>query len=156
MADTFAKIGDIFFSGSGIRVVYSSMHLIMPTIVIAILILLGLVMLVQHIVKSVKNKKPLINLKGYRFFAPGFDPFVFFASIGVMILYFWIMPTLHFLVSSILALFVLNILYARPVQRVNGALAIQWKPVLISAAISVIGPVLIQVAFGTLFGLTLP
>lgn len=156
MADTLQKVKDIFFSGPGIKVKYSTLHLIMPTIVICILILLALIMLVTYAVKCAKQKKPFLNLKGWHFFAKGFSPLVFFGTIALLIVYFLIMPSLRFVHSSVIILFALNLLYTRPISVKAGKIALEWKPIGISAAVSAVGPVAIWAMFYLGFGLTLP
>ena len=152
MGETFELIKALFFSGEGIRPKRSNMHLLMPTVVITILVVLAIVILIQRAVRCKKEGKPFIAIKGYRFFVKDFSPKVFITSVVLMIAYFYLLPILHFVPASILFLVLFNLLYNKPV--VDGKL--DKKSVLSSVIISVVGPLLIYLLFAVAFGLTLP
>lgn len=157
MTELWTALQALFFSGEGIKPKRSNMHLLMPTVVICILVLLLIIMIVQRAIKCRKEGTPFINLKGYRFFEKDFHPFVFFASIALMVVYFWLLPVIHFLPASILILLILNVLYTPPFVLEDGKLqAINWKSLAVSVVISVVAPLLIYLLFGIAFGLTLP
>ena len=152
MAQTFELIKALFFSGEGIKPKRSNMHLLMPTVVITVLIILAIVILIQRAIRCKKEGKPFIAIKGYRFFVKNFDPKVFIASLVLMIAYFYLLPILHFVPASIIFLMIFNLLYNKPV--VDGKL--DKKSLLTSAVISVVGPLVIHLLFAVAFGLTLP
>ena len=152
MAETWQLVMSLFTS-EGIRPKRSNMHLLVPFIIICLLVLLAIIILIQRAIRCKKENKPFFALKGYRFFANGFDPIVFFATISLMIIYFIIMPHIHFMWASIIILFLLNLLYTRPFSRESG---VNVKSVGISAVISIVAPVLIYLIFGVAFKLTLP
>ena len=158
MASTMETIKGIFFSGNGLQVKYSSMHLIMPTIVIAIMTFLAVVMLIQRALRCKKNGTPFIRVKGYRFFSKDFDPWVFFSTILLTLAYFFLMPKMGFLLASIVFLFLFNVLFTRPFdfQHKRGTETVQAKSLAVSAIISIAGPLLIWFLFGVVFKLTLP
>lgn len=152
MAQNLELIKALFFSGEGIKPKRSNMHLLMPTVVIAILVILAVIILIQRAMRCKKEGKPFISFKGYRFFIKDFSPVIFFSSIVLMIVYFYLLPIIHFLPASIIFLMIFNVLYNKPV--VDGKL--DKKSLLVSAIISVVGPLLIYVLFAVAFGLTLP
>jgi len=152
MAETFELIKALFFSGEGIKPKRSNMHLLMPTVVITILVILAIVILIQRYFRCKKEGKPFINLKGYHFFAKGFDLKVFGITVVLMIAYFYLLPIIHFLPASIIFLMLFNLLYNKPMA--DGKL--DKKSVLTSAVISVVGPAIIYLLFAVAFGLTLP
>ncbi len=151
------QLEKLFFSGKGIQPKYSNMHLLMPTVTIAVLVLLAIIILVQRAIRCKKTGTPFIHIKGYHFFEKGFNPFVFFVTIGLMVVYFYLLPVLHFVAASIIILFLLNILYTPPFvvedKKIKG---VNWKSLVVSVVISVVAPVLIYLIFGVAFGLTLP
>ena len=152
MAQNLELIKALFFSGEGIKPKRSNMHLLMPTVIITVLVILAVIILVQRAMRCKKEGKPFISFKGYRFFIKDFSPVIFFGSIVLMIVYFYLLPIIHFLPASIIFLMIFNVLYNKPV--VDGKL--DKKSLLVSAIISVVGPLLIYVLFAVAFGLTLP
>lgn len=157
MTELWTALQALFFSGEGIKPKRSNMHLLMPTVVICVLVLLLIIMIVQRAIKCKKEGKPFINLKGYRFFEKDFNPLVFFGSIALMVIYFWLLPIIHFTAASMLILFILNVLYTPPfVLEDKKIKAINWKSLAVSVVISVVAPLLIYLLFGVAFGLTLP
>lgn len=152
MAETFELIKALFFSGEGIKPKRSNMHLLMPTVVICVLVILAIVILIQRASRCKKEGKPFIAFKGYRFFIKDFNPKVFISSVVLMIVYFYLLPILHFVPTSIIFLMIFNVLYNKPVA--DGKL--DKKSLLVSAIISVVGPLLIYLLFAVAFGLTLP
>lgn len=152
MAQNLELIKALFFSGEGIKPKRSNMHLLMPTVIITVLVILAVVILIQRAVRCKKEGKPFISFKGYRFFVKDFSPKVFISSIVLMIAYFYLLPIIHFVPASIIFLMIFNLLYNKPM--VDGKL--DKKSILSSAIISVVGPLLIYLLFAVAFGLTLP
>ena len=68
MTELWTALQALFFSGEGIKPKRSNMHLLMPTVVICILVLLLVIMIVQRARKCKKEGKPFLAIKGYHFF----------------------------------------------------------------------------------------
>ena len=115
---------------------YSTSHLVMPTIVGGVLVLLIVIMLIQRASRCRKEGKPFIA-------------------------YFFLLNKLHFLPASLIFIFLLNVLYDESINlaalagKADGPV-IRWKPLMTSAVITVVFSVGIWYLFGTVFNITLP
>lgn len=145
--------------------VWSTSHWIMPRIIIGVLVVLAVLMLIERALKCKETGTPFINLKGYHFLAQDYDKLKFWGSIVLIAAYIFCMPLMGFLASSILYIFLLNVLFSGVGQvkeaieavkagQVKGNVA--CKSLLVSLIVSVVASVLIWFTFGTLFQVTLP
>lgn len=138
-------MGELFH----IDVVYSTQHWIFPTITIAILVGLGIVILITEGVARVKAGKGFLTKPG-RFFAENYDKVKLWGCIILMLVYFFLLDKIGFTVCSIIFVFLFNTLFAGPARMKN------VKYHLVSLAISVVSVLTISILFGTLFDITLP
>lgn len=140
---------------------YSDSHLVVPRIVGGILILLAVILLIQRAMKCKKEGKPFVDLKGWRFLEVGYDKVKFWGSLVILVAYFFCLDKLHFLPSSLIFIFLLNVLYDESINlkalfgKGEGPV-IRWKPLATSAIITVVFSVGVWYLFGTLFNITLP
>lgn len=132
-----------------IDVVYSTQHWIMPTILIAILIALGIVIFILEGRARVKKGGSFLPKMG-RFFAENYDKIKFWGSIVLMAAYYFLLDKIGFTVCSILFLILFNTLFAGK-DRIKDK-----KYHLNSVIISTVSCVLVSVVFGTIFAITLP
>ena len=129
-----------------VRVQYSTSHLFFPKIVIAILIILAVIIAAKNIIVRVRNKQPLINT-GWKFFTADADLFMLFGSLVLFILYVGVLKILGFLVSSLIFIFLFNLLFCRTWEK---------RSVLVSLVISVISCVFVWYLFSVIFNISLP
>lgn len=129
-----------------IKVVYSTSHLLFPKIIIAILIILAVIMLIQHIVETKKNNKPFFN-KEFKFFNEDCDKVKLAGSAILLVAYCFAMNYIGFVIGSIIFISLFHILYAE--KRT-------LKRIIISVGISVIETFLVWYIFAKLLYVTLP
>jgi hypothetical protein len=134
---------DSFFK---LEVQYSTSHLFFPKIVIGILAVLAVIIVTKNVIVRVHNKKPIIS-KEWRFFVKDADLFMLFGSLGLFILYILVLDMLGFLVSSLICIFLFNLLFCR---------TLKLKSILISLVITVISSVLVWYLFSVVFNISLP
>lgn len=130
-----------------LKIINSTSHLVMPRIVMVILAVLLAVIAVQRLVQCRRAGTPFINLKGYRFFRPGWDKVKLLGGIVTFMVYIYLMEFLTFLPASIISIFALNVLFDN--ERTK-------KSMITSGVISVGFSVFIWLVFGVLFRITLP
>lgn len=130
-----------------IDITYSRSHWVMPKIVIGVLIILAVVIFIQEYIKAKKANKPFMDLKGWRFFAEGYDKVKLFGSIGLLFAYIVLMKLMGFLTGSIIIASLFNILFAEKKDK---------KSIAICIGISIIEAVLLWFIFGYIFDITLP
>lgn len=140
---------------------YSTSHLVVPRIVGGILVFLAAVLLVQRALRCRKEGKPFIDLKGFRLFEKGYSKVKFWGSLLILAAYFFALDKLHFLPASLIFIFLLNVLYDGSINvpalmgKAEGPV-IRGKPLLMSAAITVVFSVGVWYLFGSVFNITLP
>lgn len=134
---------DSFFK---LEVQYSTSHLFFPKIVIAILLILAVIIVAKNVVIRVRNKQPAIKLS-WKFFVPEADFFMLFGSLVLFILYIMALDFLGFLVSSLIFIFLFNLLFCR---------TLKIKSALISLVISLISCVSVWYLFSVVFNISLP
>lgn len=128
-----------------INLKFSTGHLIMPRIIIGVLIILLAMIVISHIVAKKKKGEALFTKPG-RFFLQDAD---YFKLIGTLVLfagYIFLLNIIGFTVTSIIFVFLLNTLYA----------GIEKKALLKSVIISIVAPLIVSIAFGVFFNITLP
>ena len=129
-----------------LRIRYSTSHLFFPKIVIGILIILAAAIVVRKVIVYVRNKQPIIKTN-WKFFAPGTDFFMLFGCLALFILYVWMLKILGFLISSLIFVFLFNLLFCRTREK---------KSVLVSLVISVVSCVFVWYLFSVVFNISLP
>ena len=134
---------DSFFS---VKVQYSTSHLFFPKIVIAILVFLAVSIAAKNVIIRLRAGRPLVN-KNWRFFVPGADFFMLGGSLVLFILYVFLMDTLGFLASSLICVFLYNLLFCRT-RKV--------KSVLVSLASTAIACFAVWYLFAIVFNISLP
>lgn len=132
-----------------INVVYSTQHLIFPTIVITILVLLGAaIILIEGRAKARAGKK--IFEKPERFFKENYDKVKLWCSLALLMVYFFLLDKIGFTICSMIFLFLFNTLF-------GGKENLKKKKYLLnSVLVSVIPTLVISILFGTVFDITLP
>lgn len=128
-----------------INVVYSTEHLIMPTIIAIILIILLAAIIITEGIARTKNGEGFFVKPG-RFFNEDAD---LFKEIGTLVLfagYIFCMDIIGFTVTSIIFVFLFNCLYA----------GVSKKALVPSIIISIVAPLIVSIMFGVVFKITLP
>lgn len=148
-----------------IRYIPSTSHWLFPPIIMGILVFLMVIMLIQRAFKCKKQGKPFFNFKNYHFFAANWDKVRLPGSLVLLLLYIPSMNLLGFLPASILFIFLFNVLFVGVEQLASIPVAFKtrkfwsnpdFKSLLISLIISVVGSTLIWFLFGQVFKITLP
>ena len=129
-----------------LRVQYSTSHWFFPKIVIGILIVLAVIIAAKNVIIRVRDKQPIIKTD-WKFFVPGADLFMLFGSLALFILYAWTLKILGFLVSSLIFIFLFNLLFCRTREK---------KSILVSLVVSVISCVVVWYLFSVVFNISLP
>ena len=129
-----------------VNIQYSSSHLFFPKIVIGILIVLAVSIVAKNAVIRLRNKQALFN-KDWRFFVPNADFFMLGGSFALFILYAWLMGVIGFLASSLVCVFLYNILFCR---------TLRLKPLLVSLVITVVSCFVVWYLFAVVFNISLP
>jgi putative tricarboxylic transport membrane protein len=137
--------GEIMKELLTIDIKYDEYHIIFPRIIMGILVLLLVLMLINYLIKRVREKD-LIKSK-FKFFEENFDKLKFFGTIGLIVVYVFFLEIVGFIASSIVFMFLLTILLRGNFQR---------NTIVISLINSVTTSVLVWFFFGYLFDITLP
>ena len=137
------------------------MHLFFPKVIAVILVILGIALIVQRARACKKTGTPFINLKGYRFFEPGYDKLKFWGSIVLFALYIIALEPMGFLWASMLFVTLFNILYAESINfkallGKEKAPVVDVKNLITSVIIGVVSSTIIWVLFYKIFNITLP
>ncbi|MDO5377170.1 MAG: tripartite tricarboxylate transporter TctB family protein [Clostridia bacterium] len=135
---------------------FSTMHWFFPKIIIGILVILGVMLIIQRIMKCKKTGTPFLNLKGYRFFQPGYDKVKFWGSIVLFIAYVASLEAIGFLAASCIFITLYNLLFAEAIYGPEKGFKVDWKNVGVSALIGVVSSTFIWVLFYKIFNITLP
>ncbi len=128
-----------------INVVYSTEHLIVPTIIAIVLVVLLAAIIITEGMARVKNGRGFFEKPG-RFFKEDADFFKLFGTLVLFAGYIFCMDIIGFTVTSIVFVFLFNCLYA----------GVSKKALVSSIIISIIAPLIISIAFGVFFKITLP
>ena len=95
---------------------FSNMHLFFPAVIGCILGVLFIVLMIQRARKCKREGVPFINLKGYRFFEPGYDKLKFWGSLILFTAYIACLEPMGFLWAGILSVTLFNILFAESIN----------------------------------------
>ena len=128
-----------------INVVYSTEHLIMPTIIAIILVILLAAIIITEGIARTKNGQDFFVKPG-RFFKEDTDYFKLFGTLVLFAGYIFCMDIIGFTVTSIIFVFLFNCLYA----------GVSKKALVPSILISIVAPLIVSIAFGVVFKITLP
>ena len=128
-----------------INVVYSTEHWIMPIIVMGILAVLLVAIIITEGLARVKAGKGFIAKPG-KFFIDNCDMVKLFGTLVLFAAYIYCLDILGFTVTSLIFVFLFNILYT----------GFGKKELIMSVIITVIAVLLISVVFGVVFNITLP
>lgn len=128
-----------------IQVVYSTQHWIVPRIVMVILAVLLVAIIVLEGTARVKAGGSFI-IKPGRFFIEGCDHFKLWGTLVLFAAYIYCLDIIGFTVTSILFVFLFNVLYAGTSK----------KSLIMSVILAVGSSLIISVMFGIVFNITLP
>ena len=128
-----------------------NMHLFFPYLIGCICAILFVVILIQRAIKCKKDGTPFINFKNYHFFKPNYDKVKLWGSLILFILYIAILPVLHFAWTSVIFIFLFNVLFDMKPGK-----PFEFKSVLISAVIALAGSWGVWYLFFKVFNITLP
>ena len=128
-----------------INVVYSTEHWIMPVIVMGILAVLLAAIIITEGRARVQAGKPFFAKPG-KFFIDNYDKVKLFGTLILFIGYIACLNLLGFTVTSLIFVFLFNVLYT----------GFGKKELLTSALITVIAVLAISILFGVAFNITLP
>lgn len=141
----------------------STSHWLFPPIVIGILIILLAAITLRRYLRCRKSGEPFIKLNGYLFFVKGWDRMRFIGTFVLFVFYVFSMNLFGFLASSIVFIFLYNVLYVGvdrlfglPAEARAGNAAPVVRSLAVSLAISVISSASIWYLFGQVFKITLP
>lgn len=130
-----------------IRIVYSQSHTVFPRIIFGVLIIFALIIIIQSIMKSMREKKAIISFDNRRFFIEQFDKTKLFGSLALLVAYSLALKFIGFLLSGIIFISLFNILFSGDRSK---------KGIIKSIIISTIETLIIWFVFGYLFNITLP
>lgn len=143
----------------------STSHWLFPPIIMGILAILLAVILVLRFIRTRREGKPFLDLKGARFFVPDWDKVRFIGTLVLFVLYILSMQKIGFLPSSIVFIFLFNVLFAGvgqlrqliPAAR-KGKLfsSAAFKSVSVSLVSSIVFSVGVWYLFARVFNVTLP
>lgn len=128
-----------------IQVVYSTQHWIMPKIVMAVLVIVLLAIIVTEGMARVKTGGSFFK-KPEKFFIEGCDHVKLWGSLILFIAYIVCLDIIGFTVTSMIFVFLFNVLYA----------GTEKKSLILSVILAVVSSLIIAVLFGVVFNITLP
>ena len=128
-----------------------NMHLFFPMVIGIICAVLFLILLFQRAIKCRRDGTPFINLKNYHFFVPGYDKVKLWGSLLLFIGYLIALPRLHFVLASVIFIFLFNVLF----DKKKGE-PFSLRSLIISAVISVVCSYGVWYLFFKVFNITLP
>ena len=131
---------------------FESYHLVFPWAIGTILVVLLILMGIQKLVAVNRGRSDTTSSKksarpGFRLFDKGFDAKKLFGALACIVIYMLVLNPLGFLISSILFMIAISLVF-RPVTAPRALIGV--------AANSVLTPLIIWLAFGQLFDITLP
>lgn len=128
-----------------IQVVYSTQHWIVPKIVMGVLAVLLLGIIVSEGTARVKAGGSFFAKPG-KFFIEGCDHFKLWGTLVLFAAYIFCLDIIGFTVTSIVFVFLFNVLYAGTSK----------KSIILSIILAVASSLIISVLFGIVFNITLP
>lgn len=128
-----------------IDIQFNQYHIIFPKIIFGILIVLLAIIMVQVLVKKIKEGT-LTQFK-FKFFVDNYDKLKFYGTIGLLLVYVFALEKIGFIASSIIFMFLLTVLLKGNFKR---------NTIIVSIINSVTTSVLVWFFFGYLFDITLP
>lgn len=128
-----------------INIVYSTEHWIMPTIVMIILAVLLVAIIVTEGRGRVKAGGKFFEKPG-RFFVENCDHLKLWGTLVLFVGYIICLDIIGFTVTSMIFVFLFNILYA----------GVEKKSLITSAILAVVSSLVISIMFGVVFNITLP
>ena len=128
-----------------IQVVYSTQHWIVPHIVMGILVVLLAAIILTEGMARVKNGEPFFKKPG-KFFIDNCDYVKLFGTLVLFIAFIACLNVIGFTVSSIIFVFLFNVLYA----------GVAPKSLVVRIIIALVSSLAIAVLFGVVFNITLP
>lgn len=128
-----------------IQVVYSTQHWIVPKIVIGILVFLLAVIIITEGRARVKAGGAFFEKPG-KFFIDGCDHLKLWGTLILFAAYIICLDIIGFTVTSIIFVFLFNILYA----------GVSKRSLIISVILAVASSLIISIMFGVVFNITLP
>ena len=128
-----------------IQVVYSTQHWIVPRIVMVILAILLVAIIVTEGMARVKEGGSFFVKPG-KFFIDGCDHVKLWGTLVLFAAYIFCLDIIGFTVTSIIFVFLFNVLYA----------GIEKKSLILSVILAVVSSLIISIMFGVVFNITLP
>lgn len=130
-----------------VSIIHSTSHTVFPKIVLGILIFLGIILVIQGLLKARQANRRFISLKDRRFFVDGHDRTKLLGTLIGLVLYIVLMPILGFIPASILFMLYFNVLYSA-----------RWskKDLAAHLAVAAVETMSVWFVFGYLFEITLP
>lgn len=128
-----------------IQVVYSTQHWIVPRIVIAVLLVLLITIVVSEGTARVKSGGSFFVKPG-SFFIENCNHVKLWGTLVLFVAYIYCLDIIGFTVTSIIFVFLFNVLYA----------GISRNSLILSVILAVVGSLVISVLFGVIFNITLP
>ena len=129
-----------------VKIQYSTSHLFFPKIIITLLIILAVIIAIRYVVVRLRTGQPIFN-RNWRFFIPDADFFMLGGSLILFILYVWLMGTIGFLASSLVCIFLFNVLFCRTLKP---------KSLLVSVISTLVTCFAVWYLFGVVFNISLP
>ena len=117
----------------------------MPHIIMALLVILALAIIITEGMERTKKGEAFVKLPK-SFFIEKADYFKLFGTLVLFAGYIFTLDKLGFTVTSIIFVFLFNVLYA----------GTSPKSILISVVIAIVASLIISIAFGVVFQITLP
>ncbi len=131
-----------------VNYVPSTSHWIFPPIIMGILGFLLLIMFFQRVLVCQKEGKVIFDYKNYHFFDKNWDKLKLLGSLILFVCYIKSMNIFGFLISSIIFIFLYNILFI--------GIKSNKKSIINSLLISLVFSIGIWILFGQIFKITLP
>lgn len=128
-----------------INLVYSTQHWVVPTIIgVVLVVLLAAVIITEGLARKKKGEPFFAKPKA--FFIEGYDKLKFWGTLALFVGYIFFLQILGFTVTSLIFVFLFNVLYT----------GVKPKALLTSAIITVVAVLAISILFGVIFNITLP
>jgi len=129
-----------------LKIPYSTSHLFFPKIIIGILIILAFIIVTKKLILCLRTKQPLFN-KNWRFFVQDADFFMLGGTLVLFGLYIWLLGVIGFLASSLVCIFLFNVLFCR---------TLKLKSLLVSLVSTIVTCLAVWYLFGVVFNISLP
>lgn len=125
-----------------IEMTYSEYHLIFPTIIISLLVVLGVILLITNLLKKRKSE----GFK-FQFFTENYDKMKLYGTFVLLVIYGITLDIIGFVPSTIIFVILISLLYIGNVKK---------KAIMISITNSLATTFVFWYIFGQLFNITLP